>query len=48
VITVAGAHDWRPWLEIWGEMLDRAPLPRLATSPVASVPTPAPLRDQGE
>ncbi|MBL8727952.1 MAG: alpha/beta hydrolase [Planctomycetes bacterium] len=35
VITVAGAHRWRPWLEIWGEMLDRAPLPRLAARPAA-------------
>ncbi|HEX5051129.1 MAG TPA: alpha/beta hydrolase [Planctomycetota bacterium] len=29
VIEVPGAHTWRPWLTIWGQMLDRAPLPRL-------------------
>lgn len=29
-LEVQGAHEWRPWLRIWGEMLDRAPLPRTA------------------
>lgn len=28
-IEVPGAHTWQPWLQIWGTMLDRAPLPRL-------------------
>jgi len=36
VIEVPGAHRWRPWLEIWGEMLDRAPLPRLVEQAVAA------------
>ena len=34
-LEVQGAHEWQPWLRIWGEMLDRAPLPRTAGAAVA-------------
>jgi hypothetical protein len=29
VVELAGAHDWDPWLAIWAQLLDRAPLPRI-------------------
>lgn len=29
-IVAAGGHAWAPWTAIWNEVLDRAPLPRLA------------------
>lgn len=31
LIVAPGGHTWAPWRQIWGTMLDRAPLPRLRT-----------------
>lgn len=28
--SAPGRHDWPPWRQLWGELLDAAPLPRLA------------------
>jgi hypothetical protein len=33
VLVAAGGHDWPPWEIIWGQMLDRAPLPRVQAAP---------------
>jgi hypothetical protein len=28
-LAAPGGHDWPPWKQMWGDALDRAPLPRL-------------------
>lgn len=32
VVEVPGEHDWQTFLTIWGQLLDRAPLPRVGVS----------------
>jgi hypothetical protein len=29
LLRAPGKHDWPPWKQMWGDALDRAPLPRL-------------------
>jgi hypothetical protein len=33
VFIAPGGHDWAPWEVVWGQMLDRAPLPRVLAAP---------------
>jgi pimeloyl-ACP methyl ester carboxylesterase len=29
MLSAPGGHDWPPWKQMWGDALDRAPLPRI-------------------
>ena len=33
VLTTEGGHEWAPWLALWSDFLDRAPLPHLGGAP---------------